>query len=79
MQRSSCAYPHISSLWNCHLWKFSARQVGNSIVSLLYVMEDGDSAELSAVGNEGIPGILLFMGSATTSSRAVVLSAGIGY
>ncbi|MGK0339345.1 MAG: hypothetical protein ACJAYE_003071 [Candidatus Azotimanducaceae bacterium] len=42
-------------------------------------MEDGDSAELSAVGNEGIPGILLFMGSATTSSRAVVLSAGIGY
>jgi CRP-like cAMP-binding protein len=47
-----------------------------SIVSLLYVMEDGASAEIAVVGNEGIVGISLFMGGGSTPSRAVVQSAG---
>ena len=47
-----------------------------SIVSLLYVMEDGASAEIAVVGNEGIIGISLFMGGASTPSRAIVQSAG---
>lgn len=47
-----------------------------SIVSLLYVMEDGASAEIAVVGTEGIVGISLFMGGETTPSRAVVQSAG---
>jgi len=47
-----------------------------SIVSLLYVMEDGASAEIAVVGNEGIVGVSLFMGGETTPSRAVVQSAG---
>jgi CRP-like cAMP-binding protein len=46
------------------------------IVSLLYVMEDGASAEIAIVGNEGILGISLFMGGDTTPSRALVQSAG---
>jgi len=50
-----------------------------SIVSLLYVMEDGASAEIAIVGNEGILGISLFMGGNTTPSRAVVQSAGHGF
>lgn len=50
-----------------------------SIVSLLYVMEDGSSAEIAIVGNEGILGISLFMGGNTTPSRAVVQSAGHGF
>ena len=50
-----------------------------SIVSLLYVMADGASAEIAIVGNEGILGISLFMGGETTPSRAVVQSAGYGY
>ena len=50
-----------------------------AIVSLLYVMEDGASAEIAIVGNEGVLGIALFMGGATTPSRAVVQSAGYGY
>ena len=50
-----------------------------SIVSLLYVMEDGASAEIAVVGNEGILGISLFMGGETTPRRAVVQSAGYGY
>jgi CRP-like cAMP-binding protein len=50
-----------------------------SIVSLLYVMEDGASAEIAVVGNEGILGISLFMGGDTTPSRAVVQSAGHGF
>jgi CRP-like cAMP-binding protein len=50
-----------------------------SIVSLLYVLEDGASAEIAIVGNEGILGISLFMGGDTTPSRAVVQSAGHGY
>lgn len=51
----------------------------NSIVSLLYVMEDGSSAEIAVVGNEGLVGIALFMGGESTPSRAVVQSAGHGY
>jgi CRP-like cAMP-binding protein len=47
-----------------------------SIVSLLYVMEDGASAEIAVVGNEGILGISLFMGGNTTPSRAIVQSEG---
>jgi CRP-like cAMP-binding protein len=50
-----------------------------AIVSLLYVMEDGASAEIAVVGNEGIVGISLFMGGDSTPSRAVVQSAGRGY
>lgn len=50
-----------------------------SIVSLLYVLEDGASAEIAVVGYEGILGISLFMGGETTPSRAVVQSAGHGY
>jgi CRP-like cAMP-binding protein len=47
-----------------------------AILSLLYVLEDGASAEIAIVGNEGILGISLFMGGETTPSRAVVQSAG---
>jgi CRP-like cAMP-binding protein len=50
-----------------------------SIVSLLYVMEDGSSAEIAVVGNEGVVGIALFMGGESTPSRAVVQSAGYAY
>jgi CRP-like cAMP-binding protein len=49
-----------------------------AIVSLLYVMKDGASAEIAVVGNEGIVGISLFMGGDSTPSRAVVQSAGRG-
>lgn len=48
-------------------------------MSLLYVLEDGASAEISVVGNEGVIGITLFMGGETTPSRAVVQSAGHAY
>ena len=51
----------------------------SAIVSLLYVMENGDSAEIAVVGNEGMVGIALFMGGDSTPSRAVVQSAGRGY
>jgi len=50
-----------------------------AIVSLLYVMENGASAEIAVVGNEGIVGISLFMGGESTPSRAVVQSAGQGF
>ena len=50
-----------------------------AIVSLLYVMEDGASAEIAIVGNEGLIGIALFMGGETTPSRAIVQSAGRAY
>lgn len=49
------------------------------IVSLLYVMQDGASAEIAVVGNEGAVGISLFMGGESTPSRAVVQSAGQAY
>jgi CRP-like cAMP-binding protein len=51
----------------------------DSIVSLLYVLADGASAEISVVGNEGLIGIALFMGGETTPSRAIVQSAGFAY
>lgn len=50
-----------------------------AIVSLLYVLENGASAEIAVVGREGVVGIALFMGGGTTPSRAVVQSAGHGY
>ena len=50
-----------------------------AIVSLLYVMENGSSAEIAVVGNEGVVGISLFMGGGSTPSRAVVQSAGQGW
>ncbi len=49
------------------------------IVSLLYVMENGASAEIAVVGNEGLVGVALFMGGESTPSRAVVQSAGHAY
>jgi CRP-like cAMP-binding protein len=51
----------------------------SAIVSLLYVMENGSSAEIAVVGNEGLVGISLFMGGDSTPSRAVVQSAGAGF
>ena len=51
----------------------------DSIVSLLYVLENGASTEIAVTGNEGLVGISLFMGGETTPSRAVVQSAGHGY
>jgi CRP-like cAMP-binding protein len=51
----------------------------SSIISLLYVMENGASAEIAVVGNEGLVGISLFMGGESTPSRAVVQSAGHGF
>ena len=51
----------------------------DSIVSMLYVLADGASAEISVVGNEGLIGIALFMGGETTPSRAIVQSAGFAY
>ena len=51
----------------------------NAIVSLLYVMESGASAEISVVGNEGLVGVAVFMGGGSTPSRAIVQSAGTAY
>jgi CRP-like cAMP-binding protein len=51
----------------------------DSIVSLLYVMKNGASAEIAVVGNEGAVGVSLFMGGESTPSRAVVQSAGFAY
>jgi CRP-like cAMP-binding protein len=51
----------------------------SAIVSMLYVMKNGDTAEIAVVGNEGIVGISLFMGGNSTPSRAVVQCAGQGY
>jgi CRP-like cAMP-binding protein len=51
----------------------------DSIVSLLYVLESGASAEIAIVGNEGVIGVSLFMGGETTPSRAIVQSAGFAY
>jgi CRP-like cAMP-binding protein len=50
-----------------------------AIVSLLYVMENGASAEIAVVGNEGLVGISLFMGGESTSSQAVVQAGGRGF
>jgi CRP-like cAMP-binding protein len=51
----------------------------DAIVSLLYVMKDGASAEIAVVGNEGVVGVALFMGGETTPNRAVVQSGGAAY
>jgi CRP-like cAMP-binding protein len=51
----------------------------DSIVSLLYVMENGASAEIAVVGNDGAIGVALFMGGETTTNRAIVQSAGSAY
>jgi CRP-like cAMP-binding protein len=51
----------------------------DSIVSLLYVLADGSSAEISVVGNDGAIGVALFMGGETTTNRAIVQSAGFAY
>ncbi|MGI2100098.1 Crp/Fnr family transcriptional regulator [Shewanella oncorhynchi] len=51
----------------------------DSIISLLYVMENGSSAEIAVVGNDGMVGVALFMGGESTTSRAVVQSAGVAY
>jgi CRP-like cAMP-binding protein len=51
----------------------------NCIISLLYVMLDGSSAEISVVGHDGMVGIAVFMGGASTPSRALVQSAGTAY
>jgi CRP-like cAMP-binding protein len=51
----------------------------DSIVSLLYVLENGASAEIAVVGNEGLIGVALFMGGETTPSRAIVQSGGYAY
>jgi CRP-like cAMP-binding protein len=51
----------------------------DSIVSLLYVMADGASAEISVIGNEGVVGVALFLAGETTPSRAIVQSAGSAY
>jgi CRP-like cAMP-binding protein len=51
----------------------------DSIVSLLYVLRDGASAEIAVVGNDGAIGVALFMGGETTPSRAIVQSAGSAY
>src|SRR6202020_3536391 len=50
-----------------------------AIVSLLYVMKNGESAEITVVGNDGVVGVSLFMGGGSTSSRALVQSAGGAY
>jgi CRP-like cAMP-binding protein len=49
------------------------------IISLLYVLKNGSSAEIAVVGNDGVVGVSLFMGGETTTSRAVVQSAGLAY
>jgi CRP-like cAMP-binding protein len=51
----------------------------DSIVSLLYVLKDGASAEIAVVGNDGAIGVALFMGGVTTTNRAVVQTAGSAY
>jgi CRP-like cAMP-binding protein len=51
----------------------------NAIVSLVYVMKNGESAEIALVGNDGMLGVALFMGGNSTTIRAVVQSAGQGY
>ena len=51
----------------------------DAIVSLLYVLDNGASAEIAVVGNEGVLGVALFMGGETTTNRAIVQSAGFAY
>ena len=50
-----------------------------AIISVLHALENGSSAEVAAIGNEGLAGISIFMGGGTSSSSCIVKSAGIGY
>ena len=50
-----------------------------AIISLLYIMENGSTAEIGVVGNDGVLGMALFMGGETTTSRAIIQSAGVAY
>jgi CRP-like cAMP-binding protein len=50
-----------------------------AVVSMLYLMKNGESAEIAVVGNDGLVGIALFMGGGSTPSRALVQNAGMGY
>ena len=50
-----------------------------AVVSLLYVMQDGDSAEIAVAGNDGLVGISLFMGGGFTPSRALIQNGGQGF
>lgn len=70
----------MSSTGGLRRWVFSLSMSATAaIISLLYVMEDGASAEIAVAGNEGMVGISLFMGGESTPSRAVVQSAGAGF
>ncbi len=79
--------PHLESVWlplGMALYEsgeelYSVYFPTTVIISLLYELEDGASAEISIVGNEGIVGIALFMGGGTVPYRAVVQSAGYAY
>jgi len=53
--------------------------LGQALISILCVMKNGESAEIAIVGNEGMIGIALFMGSDSTMSRAIVQNAGFAY
>ena len=50
-----------------------------AIISLLYIMENGATAEIGVAGNDGVVGTAIFMGDSTTTSRAIIQSAGAGY
>ena len=73
------ALPLASAIYESGSQQSYVHFLTTGIVSLLYVMQDGASAEIAVVGNEGMVGISLFMGGETTPSRAVVQSAGFGY
>lgn len=51
----------------------------DSIVSLLYVLKNGSSAEIAVVGNDGVVGVAVFMGGLTMANRAIVQSSGLAY
>jgi diguanylate cyclase len=85
--RSAGAGSRSSKRWHCRWARCSTKPAAplshvyfptTAIVSLLYVMQDGASAEIAVVGHEGIVGVALFMGGESTPSRAVVQSAGHG-
>lgn len=79
--------PHLESVWlelGMALYESGGQMASvyfptTAIVSLLYELKDGGSAEISVIGREGIVGIALFMGGGTVPNRAVVQSAGHAY
>jgi CRP-like cAMP-binding protein len=77
LERVTLPFGH--SLYESGAMQAHAYFPADCIVSLLNVLENGASAEIAVVGNEGVVGIALFMGGETTPSRAVVQSAGHGY